>query len=79
MRPKNTAAGHERRRPRPKPGRRPPQGTAGGGAVYGLGMMGALVYFIRSADSGRDVALALPKAVFWPALLVYRLFRSLPG
>ena len=27
---------------------------AGGGAVYGLGMIGALAYFLGSAESGRD-------------------------
>jgi hypothetical protein len=42
-------------------------------------MIGALAYFIVSGDSARDYALALPKVIFWPALLVYKLFRSLPG
>jgi hypothetical protein len=58
---------------------RPPQGgpAAGGGAVYGLGMLGALVYFFGSAASGTDHILAFPKAMFWPAILVYRLFKSL--
>jgi hypothetical protein len=51
--------------------------AAGGGAVYGIGMIGALVYFLQAAESGWDYALALPKAVVWPALLVYRLFKSL--
>jgi hypothetical protein len=49
----------------------------GGGAVYGLGMIGAAAYFFGSAESGRDYALAVPKAVFWPALLVYRLLKYL--
>jgi hypothetical protein len=43
--------------------------------VYGLGMIGALVYFAGTAESGRDYALAVGKAIVWPALLVYRLFR----
>jgi hypothetical protein len=50
---------------------------AGGGAVYGLGMIGAVAYFFGSAESGRDYVLAAPKAVFWPALLVYRLLKYL--
>ena len=59
--------------------RGPGQGGAqtGGGAVYGLGMIGAVAYFFGSAESGRDYVLAVPKAVFWPALLVYRLLRYL--
>ncbi len=49
----------------------------GGGAVYGIGMIGALAYFLKTAESGRDKALAAPKAIFWPALLVYRLLGQL--
>lgn len=51
----------------------------GGGAVYGIGMIGALVYFLQSATSGRDRALAAPKAIVWPALLVYRLLKQVNG
>jgi hypothetical protein len=50
-----------------------------GGAVYGLGMIGALVYFAGTAESGRDYALALGKAMVWPALLVFRAFKALEG
>lgn len=61
--------------------RRPRQNgaPAGGGAVYGLGMIGAMVYFFRSAESGRDQLLAIPKASVWPALLVYKLLKSFYG
>ena len=51
----------------------------GGGAVYGIGMIGALVYFFQSAESGRDYVLAIPKASVWPALLVYKLLKSFYG
>ena len=40
-------------------------------------MIGAVAYLFGSAESGRDYVLAAPKAVFWPALLVYRLLRFL--
>jgi hypothetical protein len=53
--------------------------TQGGGAVYGLGMIGALVYFLGAAQTDRDRLLAFPMAMVWPALLVYRLFRFLAG
>jgi hypothetical protein len=52
---------------------------AGGGAVYGLGMIGALAYFLGSAQSGPDYVLAVGKAIVWPALLVYRAFKVLGG
>ena len=52
---------------------------AGGGPVYGLGMIGALVYFLGTAKSGQDYVLAIGKATVWPALLVYRAFKVLGG
>jgi hypothetical protein len=65
------------RRPRQGP---PQSGAAGGGgAVYALGLIGALVYFLRSAQTREDYALAVPKAVVWPALLVYKLLKSFYG
>ena len=53
--------------------------SSGGGAVYGLGMIGAVAYFFGSAESGRDYILAGPKAVLWPALIVYKLLKNLDG
>ena len=50
-----------------------------GGAVFGLGMIGALVYFLRTAESRQDYVLAVGKAVVWPAILVYLAFRRLGG
>ena len=70
------AARRARWKGRPPARNAPP---AGGGAVYGLGMIGALVYFLGSARSGQDYVLALGKAVVWPAILVYRAFTVLDG
>jgi len=53
--------------------------ATGGGAVYGIGMIGALAYFFESAESGWDYVLAIPKAGVWPALLVYKLLKSFYG
>jgi hypothetical protein len=50
---------------------------AAGGAVYGLGMIGALVYFLRAAESREDYLFAVGKAIVWPALLVYLALRRL--
>jgi len=56
--------------------RRPPAAPAGG-AVYGLGMIGALVWFWRQADGVGGHVTAVLKAVVWPAFLVYAAFRAL--
>jgi hypothetical protein len=56
------------------------QGRAGGGnAVYGLGLIGALVWFIRQADSFWPGVLGVLKAIVWPAFVVYDLLRFLAG
>jgi len=52
-------------------------GCAGGGAIYGLGIIGAAVYFIQHADSFGAGVLGIIKAVFWPALFVYRALELL--
>jgi hypothetical protein len=52
-------------------------GGAGGGAVYGLGWIGALVYFIQSAHSFWDGLWGVFQAFVWPAFLVHGLLRSL--
>ena len=74
------AAAPEDRMPKWKTRRSPQDGVAnGGGAVYGIGMIGAAAYFFQSAESGWDYVLAVPKAIIWPALLVYKLLKSLYG
>jgi hypothetical protein len=59
--------------------RRSAQSGAGGGAVYGIGMIGAAVYFFKAATSREDYLLAFPKALFWPALLVYETLKRFYG
>ena len=46
--------------------------SPGGGAVYGLGMLGALVYYLQHASSVQDVLLGLLKSILWPAFFVYQ-------
>jgi len=53
------------------------QQTASGGAVYGLGLIGAAVYFISHATSFWFGVLAFLKAIVWPAILVYEALRAL--
>ena len=47
------------------------------GAIYGLGLVGALVYFIQQATSFGGVLLGILKALVWPALLAYKALEFL--
>jgi hypothetical protein len=46
-------------------------------AVYGLGFVGAAVYFIQHATTIWMGVLGVLKAVVWPAFLVYEAFKLL--
>lgn len=50
----------------------PRPGSAGGGAVYGIGLIGALVYFLQHASNFTEGVFGVLKAIVWPALLVYK-------
>jgi hypothetical protein len=43
-----------------------------GNALYGLGVLGAAVYFFQQASGFWPCALAILKAFFWPAFVVYK-------
>jgi hypothetical protein len=45
--------------------------------AYGLGFIGAVVYFIQTATSFGDGVLGILKAIVWPAFLVYKLLAFL--
>ncbi len=49
----------------------------GGDAVYGLGLIGALIYYIQHATTFAMGLLGLLKAIVWPALVVYKVVESL--
>jgi len=51
--------------------------NAGGGAIYGLGLIGALVYFLQQATTFSDGLLGILKALVWPAILIYRVLGLL--
>lgn len=53
------------------------QGGAPAGAVYGLGVIGALVYYIQHAVTFGAVVIGILKAFVWPAFLVYELLQFL--
>ncbi len=41
--------------------------------VYGLGLVGAWVYYIGRATTNQERIKGFFKGIFWPALLVYEL------
>ncbi|HOI32275.1 MAG: hypothetical protein PHG67_00975 [Bacteroidales bacterium] len=47
------------------------------GGVYGLGMIGALIYYISTAGSFWMGAFGVLKAILWPGFLVYETMKSL--
>jgi hypothetical protein len=51
--------------------------AAGGGALYGLGIFGALVWFWQEADGFWEHALSIIQGLFWPAWMVYEAFQAL--
>jgi hypothetical protein len=53
------------------------QSNALGSAVYGLGFIGAVIYFISHADTFWIGFLGLLKAIAWPAFLIYYAFEKL--
>jgi predicted outer membrane repeat protein len=52
-------------------------GSAGGGAIYALGILGAWVWFWQQADSFWGYVLTIIQGLFWPAWMVYEAFEAL--
>ena len=51
--------------------------AASASAVYGLGFIGAAVFFISHASNFWMGVLGFLKAIVWPAFLVYQAFKHL--
>jgi len=49
--------------------------NAGTGAIYGIGIFGALIYFIQHASSFADGLVGVILAIFWPAVIVYKVLE----
>ncbi len=47
------------------------------GAIYGLGFIGAVVYYISTAPTFWIGVLGFLKAIVWPAFLVYDALKFL--
>ncbi|RPI07115.1 MAG: hypothetical protein EHM64_00375 [Ignavibacteriae bacterium] len=48
-----------------------------GAGVYGMAFIGAAVYFIQHAATFWEGVLGVIKALFWPAVLIYKLLEFL--
>ena len=52
-------------------------GGSSSNAVYGLGFLGALIYFISTASNVGVGLLGILKAIIWPVYFVYYMFEYL--
>jgi hypothetical protein len=48
-----------------------------GCAFYGLGFIGAVVYFLQQATTFWEGVVGFAKGLVWPAILLYKLFELL--
>ncbi len=51
--------------------------NAPAGVVYGLGLIGALIYYLQHATNFWQGLLGILKAIVWPAITVYHLYGFL--
>jgi hypothetical protein len=49
------------------------------GAIYGLGAIGSLIYWMQAASGFGAVITGIFKAMIWPAYVVYKLLESFYG
>lgn len=47
------------------------------GGIYGLAFIGAAVYYIQHAATFWEGLIGIVKALFWPAMLMYKLMEFL--
>lgn len=52
-------------------------GPSSGGAIYGLGFLGSLFYFVTTAPDFWAAVFGIVKAIFWPAFVAYGLLKFL--
>lgn len=60
-----------------KPGNKSNHGTSG--ALYFVGFVGALVYWMQAAEGFGAVVTGFLKALVWPAYIAYKLLESFYG
>lgn len=47
------------------------------GALYGMGMVGALFYFLQGVVGFWPIMIGIGKAIFWPAFVVFKILGIL--
>lgn len=47
------------------------------GSIYGLAFIGAAVYYIQHATTFWGGVIGFVKAIFWPAMVMYRVLELL--
>ena len=56
-------------------------GTSGcyqsSGCIYGLGFIGAVIYYVSTAGTFGAGVIGVLKALVWPAFLIFELFKFL--
>lgn len=52
-------------------------GNGAGGALYFVGFLGAIVYFWQQSSGIWEYIVGFVQAIFWPAFMVYELFKFL--
>jgi hypothetical protein len=52
-------------------------GSGNSSAIYGLGVIGALFYFLENTHGLIPILTGIVKAIFWPAFVVYQLLAYL--
>lgn len=53
------------------------RGSGCGGAIYGLGFLGSLFYFVTTAPDFWAAVIGVVKAILWPAFIAYGLLKFL--
>lgn len=47
------------------------------GGIYGLAVLGAAVYYVQHARTLVEGLIGIAKALFWPAMLMYKVIELL--
>lgn len=53
------------------------KGGGGGAPLYGLGIIGALFYFLPHSGTFTEVVVGIIKSLAWPAVLVFKALELL--
>ena len=51
--------------------------NAGSAPVYGIGLIGALVYYLQHATTFLAILLGILKSIVWPAMVLYKILEFL--